>query len=126
MLTSLTVLLGGGSMAGWVGLIVPHAARLLIGLMTGVTLTNKTLPRLMELGARAQMVLVGPSVPLAPLWFGKGIAFLAGTAVLEAERLWKHVALGGDRSIFQHGAHTVKLTPGDANAMRRSGGRVLL
>jgi iron complex transport system permease protein len=31
MLTSLTVLLGGGSMAGWVGLIVPHVARLLIG-----------------------------------------------------------------------------------------------
>lgn len=31
MLTSLTVLLGGGSMVGWVGLIVPHAARMLIG-----------------------------------------------------------------------------------------------
>jgi iron complex transport system permease protein len=31
LLTSLTVMLGGGSMVGWVGLIVPHAARMLIG-----------------------------------------------------------------------------------------------
>jgi iron complex transport system permease protein len=31
LLTSLTVLLGGGSMVGWVGLIVRHAARMLIG-----------------------------------------------------------------------------------------------
>jgi iron complex transport system permease protein len=31
LLTSLTVMLGGGSMVGWVGLIMPHAARMLIG-----------------------------------------------------------------------------------------------
>jgi iron complex transport system permease protein len=31
LLVGLTVLLGGGSMVGWVGLIVPHAARMLIG-----------------------------------------------------------------------------------------------
>lgn len=31
LLTSLTVLLGGGSMVGWVGLIVPHGARMLLG-----------------------------------------------------------------------------------------------
>ncbi len=31
MLVSLGVLLGGGSMVGWVGLIVPHATRMLIG-----------------------------------------------------------------------------------------------
>jgi uncharacterized protein len=81
--------------------------------MTGVTLINKTLPRLLELGAQAQIVLVGPSVPLTPLWFGKQISLLAGTVVLEPERLWKHVALGGDRSVFKHGAHTVKLVAGD-------------
>jgi iron complex transport system permease protein len=31
LLTSLTVLLGGGSMVGWVGLILPHAARMMFG-----------------------------------------------------------------------------------------------
>jgi uncharacterized protein (DUF4213/DUF364 family) len=62
------------------------------------------------------MVLVGPSVPLTPLWFCKGIALLAGTVVVEPDRLWKHVALGGDRSIFQHGAHTLKLTSLDTRA----------
>jgi uncharacterized protein (DUF4213/DUF364 family) len=81
--------------------------------MTGVTLTNKTLPRLLELGAQSQIVLVGPSVPLTPLWFGKRVSLLAGTVVLEPERLWKHVALGGDRSVFKHGAHTVKLRAED-------------
>lgn len=81
--------------------------------MTGVTLINKTLPRLLELGSQSQIVLVGPSVPLSPLWFGTGVSLLAGTVVLEPERLWKHVALGGDRSVFKHGAHTVKLTMED-------------
>ena len=31
LLTALTILLGGGSMVGWVGLIIPHAARMLFG-----------------------------------------------------------------------------------------------
>jgi uncharacterized protein (DUF4213/DUF364 family) len=81
--------------------------------MTGVTLINKTLPRLLELGSRARVALVGPSVPLSPLWFGKGVSLLAGTVVVEPERLWKHVALGADRSVFRYGAHTVKLVPDD-------------
>jgi hypothetical protein len=81
--------------------------------ITGVTLINKTLPRLMELGRNARMVLVGPSVPLTPLWFNKGIASLAGTSVIDADRVWRHEAQGGDRSIFKQGAHMVKLYPVD-------------
>jgi hypothetical protein len=81
--------------------------------MTGVTLTNKTLPRLMELGRTARMVLVGPSVPLTPFWFGKGIASLAGTSVIDTDSVWQHVAQGGERSIFKQGAHMVKLYPHD-------------
>jgi len=52
LLTSLTVLLGGGSMAGWVGLIVPHVARLLIG-PNNVTL----LPASALLGAGYMVVM---------------------------------------------------------------------
>ena len=34
--------------------------------ITGVTMTNKTLPRLLQLSKDAYVVMVGPSVPLAP------------------------------------------------------------
>ena len=37
--------------------------------ITGSAVANKTLPRLLELSRSAYVVLVGPSVPLAPLWF---------------------------------------------------------
>jgi uncharacterized protein (DUF4213/DUF364 family) len=59
------------------------------------------------------MVLVGPSVPLTPLWFDRGIASLAGTIVVDADRVWRHVAEGGDSSIFKEGAHKVKFYPKD-------------
>jgi hypothetical protein len=81
--------------------------------MTGVTLINKTLPRLIELGHNARIVLVGPSIPLTPLWFSKGIASLAGTSVIDTDKVWNHVAQGGDKSIFKEGAHMVKLYPKD-------------
>jgi uncharacterized protein (DUF4213/DUF364 family) len=84
--------------------------------MTGVTLINKTLPRLIELGRNAQIVLVGPSVPLTPFWFSKGVASLAGTTIIESDKIWHHVAQGGDKSIFKEGAHMVKLYPKDVRS----------
>lgn len=81
--------------------------------ITGVTIINKTLPRLLELGSHAKIVLVGPSVPLSPLLFTKGISALAGTTVSDADKVWRHVAEGGDRSIFKQGAHMFKLSPKD-------------
>jgi uncharacterized protein len=81
--------------------------------ITGVTIINKTLPRLIELGSRARIVLVGPSVPLSPFWFERGIASLAGTTVTDAGKIWSHVAQGGDKSIFKEGAHMFKLSPND-------------
>lgn len=81
--------------------------------ITGVTIINKTLPRLIELGHHARIVMVGPSVPLSPSWFDRGISSLAGTTVTDAVRVWRHVAEGGDRSIFKHGAHMFKLSPKD-------------
>jgi len=81
--------------------------------VTGVSIINKTLPRLMELGRHSRMVLVGPSVPLTSFWFGKGISSLAGSTVVDAEKVWHHVAEGGDRSIFKSGARMVNLTPAD-------------
>jgi uncharacterized protein (DUF4213/DUF364 family) len=50
---------------------------------TGVTLTNKTLPRLLELAGDAGIILTGPSVPLAPLLFDWGVRDLQGFAVTD-------------------------------------------
>jgi len=58
--------------------------------ITGCTLANKSLPRLLELCRGAFVVLVGPSSPCAPLLFGYGVsalstlAFPGAAACLEA------------------------------------------
>jgi uncharacterized protein (DUF4213/DUF364 family) len=52
---------------------------------TGVTLTNKTLPRLLELAGKAGMILAGPSVPMAPPLFDWGVRDLQGFVVTDPE-----------------------------------------
>lgn len=47
--------------------------------ITGSTLVNKTLPRLLELSKNAKTVLVGSSCPLSECLFDHGIDTLAGT-----------------------------------------------
>lgn len=47
--------------------------------ITGSTLVNKTLPRLLELSKNAKTVLVGSSCPLSNCLFNHGIDTLAGT-----------------------------------------------
>ena len=51
--------------------------------ITGSAVSNKTLPRLLELSRDAYVVLVGPSVPLTTMWFDYGVDLLAGTVVLD-------------------------------------------
>ena len=56
--------------------------------MTGVTFTNKTMTRLLELaqtGSRPRTVLVGPSVVPAPFMFDLGVECLAGSVVADPE-----------------------------------------
>lgn len=45
--------------------------------ITGCTFANKSLPRLLELSRKAFVVLVGPSVPCAPLLFRYGVSVLS-------------------------------------------------
>lgn len=54
--------------------------------MTGVTLINKTAPRLLDLSAGATTVLVGPSVVMAPFLFRWGVDMLAGSVVADPEK----------------------------------------
>jgi uncharacterized protein (DUF4213/DUF364 family) len=83
--------------------------------MTGVTFINKTLPRLLELSRTARIVLVGPSVPLSPIFFDYGVDRLAGTVVMEEEAVFKHVMEGGDKSIFNSGAKRIRLDKSRCN-----------
>ncbi len=62
--------------------------------ITGSTLVNKTLPRLLELSRNAYTILTGPSVPLCPALLDFGIDRLAGMAVRGREALRAHVLSG--------------------------------
>lgn len=53
---------------------------------TGVTLINKTAPRLLALARNARTVMVGPSVVMAPALFDFGADMLAGSAVVDPEK----------------------------------------
>ena len=53
---------------------------------TGVTLINKTAPRLLELAKNAHVVMVGPSVVMSPTLFDFGVDMLAGSVVADPEK----------------------------------------
>ena len=81
--------------------------------ITGTTLINKTLPRLLELTRDAYVVMTGPSVPLAPMLFEWGVDALAGSVVFDQESVLRVIAEGGVRSIWREGAITVQLRASD-------------
>ena len=79
----------------------------------GAPSANKTLPRLLELSRDAYVVLVGPSVPLAPVWFDYGVDLLAGTVVLDTDGALAAVQQGGRRSLFGDSLAMVELEAAD-------------
>ena len=93
--------------------------------ITGVTLVNKTLPRLLELCRRARVILVGPSVPLSPILFDFGVAVLGGTVVLDPAGVWAAAQEGGVHEIWRSGAVTVQLRPEDATSHAKPGCRLI-
>ena len=81
--------------------------------MTGITLQNKTLPRLLELAREGgtEVVMVGPSVVPAPLLFDYGVACLAGSIVLDerAEKVKLAMEQGSKSSIFGAGLQKMRV-----------------
>lgn len=68
--------------------------------LTATSLVNKTFPRLAELSAQAQLVLMGPT---APWWAGLrdyGVDYLAGVITQDDDTLSTTVAEGGGTRIF--------------------------
>jgi uncharacterized protein (DUF4213/DUF364 family) len=53
---------------------------------TGVTLINKTAPRLLQLAQNARVVMVGPSVVMSQSLFDYGVDMLAGSVVADPEK----------------------------------------
>jgi uncharacterized protein (DUF4213/DUF364 family) len=81
--------------------------------ITATTLTNKTMPRLLELSRNATVFLVGPSTPFTPILFRHGVDTLAGTVVLNPDAVWRSAAEGAARAVFDHGAQMVKVSRRD-------------
>lgn len=77
--------------------------------ITGTALTNKTLPRLLELSKNAFVALVGPSVPLVPWWFDLGVDMLAGTVVVDKASVWRRALEGAHKGIFEAGGWMVDI-----------------
>lgn len=66
--------------------------------ITGSTVINKTLPRLLELCADAEVILVGPSTPFAPEVFTTRVRELGGSVCTEPAGLVDLVATGASLS----------------------------
>jgi uncharacterized protein len=84
--------------------------------ISGTAVTNKTLPRLLELSRPAYTVLAGPSTPLSHVWFDYGVDLLAGAVVTDPQRVRACVQEGAHRRIFREGLTTVQIAAEDVLA----------
>ena len=72
--------------------------------ITGTTLTNKTLPRLLELvPEKTKLNLVGPSVCFSKEFFNRGVDYLSGFCILENDKIDRLVRRGSQMQIFSSG-----------------------
>lgn len=80
---------------------------------TGITLTNKTLPRLLELAREGgtEVIMVGPSVIPAPVLFDYGVVCLAGSVVLpeRADQIKCAMEQGSRSNIFGAGLQKMRI-----------------
>lgn len=65
--------------------------------VTGVTIINKTAPRLLDLTKNATTVFVGPSVVMSPFLFDWGAEMLAGSVVADPEKVRFAIKNGAGR-----------------------------
>jgi len=71
--------------------------------ITGSTMVNKTLPRLLELSKTAQVILVGPSTPLTPILFEHGVDELSGFLVGNKDGITDAASTSGHKAFFKCG-----------------------
>lgn len=72
--------------------------------VTGMTLINKTFPRVVELCKEStKIAIVGPSTPLTDILFDYNIDNLSGYISIEQNNLIETISQGGRFEIFQYG-----------------------
>jgi uncharacterized protein (DUF4213/DUF364 family) len=72
--------------------------------ITGMTLTNKTLPRLLELAKdKVKVSMLGPSVCMAPQLFNLGVDNLSGYCVTDRDLVDEAIRRGDTFAIFDAG-----------------------
>lgn len=79
--------------------------------ITGSSLVNKTLPRLLALCSRADVTLVGPSTPIAPDAFRSTVDEIAGTIVVDHEQCRRIVRTHGGSKGMRDALRHVSLRP---------------
>ena len=77
--------------------------------ITGVTLENKTAPRLLELAREAFVTMVGPSVVMAQPLFDAGVDMAAGSIVMDPD-LARHAVKSGGGMPFGTALQMVAIT----------------
>lgn len=71
--------------------------------VTGMTFSNKTLPRILQLSKDARIILMGPSVPMAPVLFEYGVEALSGFCITDEAGCLKSVKTGETKKIYDYG-----------------------
>ncbi|MBN1667299.1 MAG: DUF364 domain-containing protein [Anaerolineales bacterium] len=89
--------------------VIPQAAVVAI---TGMSLLNRTFDQLLSLcNPQAQVILLGPSVPLSPLLFERGVDILSGSIVNNIDSVLRVVAQGGNfRQVHRAGVRLVTIS----------------
>lgn len=77
--------------------------------ISGSALSNKSLPRLLELACNAWVILIGPSTPLSVLLFDYGVDALSGCVARDPEELAEVVREGGGVAEFRNAVRFVTL-----------------
>jgi len=63
-------------------------------ILTGTSLINKTMQRLLELSHKGIAVVLGPSTPMSEVLFDFGASVIAGIRVTDREKLFRSLAQG--------------------------------
>ena len=75
--------------------------------ITGMSFTNKTLPRLLALSQNAAVILVGPTVPVTPILFKFGVSCISSLCVRDPLLAVENVGSGACRDIYQSGSKLI-------------------
>lgn len=72
-------------------------------LITGSAFINKTMPRLLQLAKNAQIVITGPSTPMAPMLMDYGVRRLAGLVITQEQECLNFAGSGIHATPYRFG-----------------------